>query len=57
MGKIFLVCWYGKGKYFSGLRSFHMPFRIILFKIDNFAFVVLTIVLPVVELGMSFGKD
>jgi len=33
-----------------------MHFHNILFKIDNFTFIVLTIIVPVVDLGMSFGK-
>jgi len=34
-----------------------MSFHYILFNIDDFTFIVLTIVVPVVELGMSFGKN
>jgi len=33
-----------------------MHFRNIFFKIDNFTFIVVTIVAPVFDLGVSFGE-
>ena len=54
-GKILLKCQFGK-KLFFQTRSFLMHFHNILFKIDNFTFIVLTVIVPVFDLGMSFGK-
>jgi len=34
-----------------------MHFHKILFKVDNFTFIVQTIMLVLVELGMSFGRN
>ena len=36
--------------------SFDIHFNVILFKIDSFTFIELTIIMPVFDLGMSFEK-
>ena len=58
-GKNILFCLFGKTKKFSKLYLFTcilIFYSDIFDKIDNFAFIVLTIPVPVFELGISFGK-
>ena len=49
-----LLVW--KKKLIFQTRSFDMHFHNISFQIDNFTFIVLTIIVPVFDQGMSFGK-
>ena len=67
MGKVHFPAWTSLEKFYFGLLirkkklifqtwSFGMHFHNILLKIENFAFIVLTVIVPAVNLGMSSGQ-
>jgi len=54
--KIFFGLLVWKKKIIFQTWFFDMHFHNILFKIDHFNLIVLTIIVPVFDLGVSFGK-